>query len=111
MSMPKKFSTGERARAARKVQQLTDTHHKTLDSACREVANQLGVTHFTLRSWHSDWLHEPKPVHRPTSELTTEELVAENARLRAKIEETQRETELLRAELGLTQKTPRNTRR
>lgn len=88
--MPKKYDPEFRARALRMLEEARPDHPNRM-TAVRHVADLLGMSAETLRTWSHREVVEAAPV------ATAGDVVAENARLRREVAELRRANEILKA--------------
>lgn len=91
--MPKKFDQDAKNRVIRLVENHILTENLSTQAACQAVAPKLGI------SWHTarQWTQAARRDGRLLPEHLSEDLAAENARLRREVQELRETNELLKA--------------
>lgn len=95
--MPKKFTDDLRAQAVRPAEQHIAAHRASIKTACQAVGPKVGVSPHTLRSW----VLQARRASHSTAQMSREELAREVEVLRARLSETERANEILKAASAL----------
>jgi len=74
------------------------THWRNSGRTRKQVAEELGINHWMLRTWDRQFRAEEKPAD---TALTKVQLQQENARLRAELRHLQEQRDILKKTLGI----------